>query len=266
MDYIKELGYPATCVVWYKLPGLDLENRLKLLDGDSAVLRMFKKYNDQNISEIELFVQNVNIEIPVWPPENCEGVENNELLHKERESGDKSDGSDSEGSELGESDGSDSDHYNLGEFEYFAEVMSSVGGSRYTPPPKQTSYSGQTSTSSHHSGPAENHLLLCECGIPAVMRTSWTPTILGDVFEGAWAKGHYCSTFEWVDEPGSERCMTVIPGLLRRLSRSTTDAKAFEERIRSLEGRMRNMRTKMYIIAIGAAFSYFVMYISCRPR
>ncbi|KAK4413747.1 hypothetical protein Salat_2787500 [Sesamum alatum] len=121
LDYIKELGYPATCVVWYKLPGLDLENGLKLLDGDSAVLRMFKKYNDQNISEIELFVQNVDIEIPVWPPENSEGVENNELLHKEWESGDESDGSDSEGSELGESDGSDSDHYNLGEFEYFAE-------------------------------------------------------------------------------------------------------------------------------------------------
>ncbi|KAK4419797.1 hypothetical protein Salat_2392600 [Sesamum alatum] len=145
--------------------------------------------------------------------------------------------------------------------------MSSVGGSRYTPPRKQTSYSGQTSTSSHHSGPAENHLLLCECGIPAVMRTSWTPTNPGRRFRGCLGKsGHYCSTFEWVDEPGCERCMTVIPGLLRRLSRSTADAKAFEERIRSLEGRMRNMRTKTYIIAIGAAFSYFVMYISCRPR
>ncbi|KAK4413599.1 hypothetical protein Salat_2772600 [Sesamum alatum] len=64
-------------------------------------------------------------------------------------------------------------------------------------------------------------------------------------------QGHYCSTFEWVDEPGCERCMTVIPGLLRRLSRSTADAKAFEERIRYLEGRIRTMRTKMYIIVIG---------------
>ncbi|KAK4426474.1 hypothetical protein Salat_1416000 [Sesamum alatum] len=100
----------------------------------------------------------------------------------------------------------------------------------------------------------ENHLLLCECGTPAVMRTSWTPTNPGRRFRGCPGKsGHYCSTFEWVDEPGCEQCMTVIPGLLRRLSRSTTDAKAFEERIWYLEGRIRTMRTKMYIIVIGAA-------------
>ncbi|KAK4426888.1 hypothetical protein Salat_1457600 [Sesamum alatum] len=121
LDYIKELGYPVTCVVWYKLPGIGVENELKLLYGDSAVLRLFKKYNDQNISKIELFVQNVDIEIPVWPLENSEGVENNELLNRKRESGDESDGSDGEGLELGESDGSESDHRNLGEFEYFAE-------------------------------------------------------------------------------------------------------------------------------------------------
>ncbi|KAK4413276.1 hypothetical protein Salat_2740200 [Sesamum alatum] len=55
--------------------------------------------------------------------------------------------------------------------------------------------------------------------------------ILEDVFEGT-----YCSTFDWVDESGCERCMTIIPGLLRRLSRSTTDEKAYEERIR-VEGK-----------------------------
>ncbi|KAK4431153.1 hypothetical protein Salat_0877400 [Sesamum alatum] len=68
------------------------------------------------------------------------------------------------------------------------------------------------------------------------------PTFRNDEASPAWV---LCSTFEWVDHPRCQRCVEVIPGLIPRLSRSTANEKAYEDRIRKLEAHVRALRAKL---------------------
>ncbi|KAL8530920.1 hypothetical protein ACS0TY_007807 [Phlomoides rotata] len=61
-------------------------------------------------------------------------------------------------------------------------------------------------------------LVLCDCGIEARLRTSWTKLNPGRRFYGcrAWrVNGGGCSFFEWLDDEISERAKTVILTLLQ---------------------------------------------------
>ncbi|XP_012851465.1 PREDICTED: uncharacterized protein LOC105971162 [Erythranthe guttata] len=60
LGIIKELQLSATTVIWYNLPN---ENGLNLLDSDSGVLQMFKKYSDVKVFQVDLFLQDVDIDI-----------------------------------------------------------------------------------------------------------------------------------------------------------------------------------------------------------
>ncbi|KAK4422023.1 hypothetical protein Salat_2153000 [Sesamum alatum] len=143
--------------------------------------------------------------------------------------------------------------------------MSNVGGSRYTPPRNNSSYSGQSYTTSNDSCHAGTEHRLCECGNPIVTRTSWTILNPGRRFRGcSGKKGSYCSTFEWVDQPGCQRCVEVISGLIRRLSRSTANEKAYEDRIRNLEAHVRFLQAKLYVVLIAAVVTYVGWFASRR--
>ncbi|KAK4422696.1 hypothetical protein Salat_1852100 [Sesamum alatum] len=70
-------------------------------------------------------------------------------------------------------------------------------------------------------------------------------------------QGSYCSTFEWVDQPGCQRCVEVILGLIWRLSRSTANEKAYEDRIRKLEAHVRSLRARLYVVLIAIVVTEF---------
>ncbi|KAK4424951.1 hypothetical protein Salat_1688700 [Sesamum alatum] len=113
----------------------------------------------------------------------------------------------------------------------------------------------------HHMNPAMQLLnfVYVNVGIPLLGGLLGLDQILVDVFEGS-----YCRTIEWVDHAGCQHCVEVIPGLIRRLSRSTANEKAYEDRIRKLEAHVRALRTKLYVVLIATVVTYVGWFASCR--
>ncbi|KAM6599072.1 hypothetical protein CsatA_018681 [Cannabis sativa] len=62
----------------------------------------------------------------------------------------------------------------------------------------------------------------CYCGIPWIVRTSWTEANPGRCFRKcrlAYEDGRGCKFFEWVDVDSCMKCRELIPGLLRKISK-----------------------------------------------
>ncbi|KAJ9566970.1 hypothetical protein OSB04_002936 [Centaurea solstitialis] len=58
----------------------------------------------------------------------------------------------------------------------------------------------------------------CKCGAPTMVRTSWTNTNPGRRFYCCSinvSRGIDCPFLGWVDPTPCNRCMVIIPGLLR---------------------------------------------------
>ncbi|KAL7104244.1 hypothetical protein ACP275_08G232000 [Erythranthe tilingii] len=60
LDMVKELGYPISSVLWYKLPN---ENAIALLETDHDVLKMFKLFVEKNVLQIDMFIQDIDIDM-----------------------------------------------------------------------------------------------------------------------------------------------------------------------------------------------------------
>lgn len=60
MGIVKEIGFPASAIVWFKMPH---KHQLKLLEDDKMVLQMFKLYGATKVYEIDMYVDNVNIDV-----------------------------------------------------------------------------------------------------------------------------------------------------------------------------------------------------------
>ncbi|KAL4340360.1 hypothetical protein GQ457_08G016130 [Hibiscus cannabinus] len=59
---------------------------------------------------------------------------------------------------------------------------------------------------------------LCQCGVPAALRTSWTKDNLGRKFFGCpnfQKKARNCLSFKWFDAKILDRTKVVIVGLLK---------------------------------------------------
>ncbi|KAM7517495.1 hypothetical protein LguiB_016457 [Lonicera macranthoides] len=63
-------------------------------------------------------------------------------------------------------------------------------------------------------------VILCNCGLPVVVRASWTDSNMGRRFRGCQLFGAEvgCGFFRWVDPPMCARALQIILGLLRRIT------------------------------------------------
>ncbi|PWA64229.1 zinc finger, GRF-type [Artemisia annua] len=71
-------------------------------------------------------------------------------------------------------------------------------------------------------------MVVCTCGKPAVVKTSWTNRNPGRSFFGCPTIGSNCPFLGWLDPPMCPRSVYIIPGLLRRIN-------AFEVLLKSLK-------------------------------
>ncbi|KAG8378341.1 hypothetical protein BUALT_Bualt08G0127300 [Buddleja alternifolia] len=63
LNPIRRLGYPPTIVMW--LPNSELENGLRLIDSDRVVCIMFVEYSAENCNVVDVYVENIDIDIPL---------------------------------------------------------------------------------------------------------------------------------------------------------------------------------------------------------
>ncbi|PWA42576.1 zinc finger, GRF-type [Artemisia annua] len=61
-------------------------------------------------------------------------------------------------------------------------------------------------------------MVVCTCGKPAVVKTSWTNRNPGRRFFGCPTIGSNCPFLGWLDPPMCPRSVDIIPGLLRRIN------------------------------------------------
>ncbi|PWA63815.1 zinc finger, GRF-type [Artemisia annua] len=61
-------------------------------------------------------------------------------------------------------------------------------------------------------------MVVCTCGKPAVVKTSWTNRNPGRRFFGCPTIGSNCPFLGWLDPPICPRSVEIIPGLLRRIN------------------------------------------------
>ncbi|PWA79777.1 zinc finger, GRF-type [Artemisia annua] len=61
-------------------------------------------------------------------------------------------------------------------------------------------------------------MVVCTCGKPAVVKTSWTNRNPGQRFFGCPTIGSNCPFLGWLDPPMCPRSVDIIPGLLRRIN------------------------------------------------
>ena len=77
-------------------------------------------------------------------------------------------------------------------------------------------------TKSNHSSFSSSNMVVCHCGAPALVKTSWTSKNPGRRFYGCPRKVSRCDFFCWYDQQMCSRAMEVILGLLR--SKNTVEA------------------------------------------
>ncbi|KAK4435131.1 hypothetical protein Salat_0676400 [Sesamum alatum] len=165
--------------------------------------------------------------------------------------------------------------------------MSNVGESRYTLPRNNSSNSGQSYTTSNESCHADvseavrakmlvniptftihEASTVCFIFLPYNFREKMSVAFFGKLTDYRLnvlvTQGSYCSTFEWVDQPGCQRCVEVIPGLIWCLSRSTANEKAYEDRIRKLEAHVHSLRARLYVVLITVVVTYMRWFASRR--
>ncbi|KAJ0597839.1 putative transcription factor GRF family [Helianthus annuus] len=59
-------------------------------------------------------------------------------------------------------------------------------------------------------------MVICQCGKEAVIITSWTSKNPGRRFYACPEPGRNCRFIGWYDQERCQRCIDIIPGLLRR--------------------------------------------------
>ncbi|KAK4417261.1 hypothetical protein Salat_2551700 [Sesamum alatum] len=112
--------------------------------------------------------------------------------------------------------------------------------------------SSSTRRGTTYASSSDSPFQTCNCGEPVVMRTSWTSANLGRRFRGCSGyrlmklKRLYCGIFEWIDPPMCPRAMEIIPGLLKRISRSDSKLKELNKELANVES-MRRRATKIIL-------------------
>ncbi|KAL0431271.1 UNVERIFIED_CONTAM: hypothetical protein Sradi_0753100 [Sesamum radiatum] len=108
---------------------------------------------------------------------------------------------------------------------------------------------------SNNSMDDETVIHVCNCGLQVVIRTAWTTANPGKRFCGCpGTNGSYCRTFAWVDPPMCQRSKEVIPGLLKRLSRSDALIEELNQRITLLQSNRQRSTKFLVMVPLSTAF------------
>ncbi|KAL8262952.1 hypothetical protein R6Q59_024301 [Mikania micrantha] len=106
-------------------------------------------------------------------------------------------------------------------------------------------------------------MVFCECGKEAIILTSWTNRNPGRRFYGCPDQGSKCRFIGWFDQNQCQRCMDIIPGLLRAKNHFAVENKNLQEQLKALKSETSKMR-KMLIFSwiVDSAFTLQTVAIS----
>ncbi|KAL8249282.1 hypothetical protein R6Q59_006150 [Mikania micrantha] len=91
----------------------------------------------------------------------------------------------------------------------------------------------------------------CECGKEAIILTSWTNRNPGRRFYGCPDQGSKCRFIGWFDQNQCQRCMDIIPGLLRAKNQFAVENKNLQEQLKALKSEASKMRKMLIFSWIG---------------
>ncbi|KAM0042907.1 putative transcription factor GRF family [Helianthus debilis subsp. tardiflorus] len=113
-------------------------------------------------------------------------------------------------------------------------------------------------------------MVFCHCGRDAIIQTSWTSKNPGRRFYACPVQGSNCPFIGWFDQQRCQRCIDIIPGLLRAKNNLESEKMQLQQQNMNLEEenlklQQKNMKVeaksrklKKYLV-----FSWicFVMYV-----
>ncbi|XP_076905839.1 uncharacterized protein LOC143561731 [Bidens hawaiensis] len=106
-------------------------------------------------------------------------------------------------------------------------------------------------------------MVFCECGKEAVIKTSWTDKNPGRGFYSCPVQGSNCKFIGWFDHKKCQRCMDIIPGLLRAKNSLEEANNSLEDAKNKLEEANKNLgykASKMKKMLIASCIC-FIIYV-----
>ncbi|KAJ0500369.1 putative transcription factor GRF family [Helianthus annuus] len=100
-------------------------------------------------------------------------------------------------------------------------------------------------------------MVLCECGKEAVIVTFWTNRNPGRRFYACPDQGSDCRFIGWVDTR-CQRCVDIIPGLLRGKNHAEEQKNKLEVRVKESEEEV--MKLKKWLIISWICFICYIVY------
>ncbi|KAJ0825832.1 putative DNA topoisomerase transcription factor GRF family [Helianthus annuus] len=89
-------------------------------------------------------------------------------------------------------------------------------------------------------------MVMCRCGKEAIILTSWTDNNPGRRFYGCPDQGSTCGFLGWYDLTRCQRCVDIIPGLLRARKNLEAANRVLVDRIKVTEDANRVLEEKIY--------------------
>ncbi|MFS7909641.1 putative transcription factor GRF family [Helianthus anomalus] len=107
-------------------------------------------------------------------------------------------------------------------------------------------------------------MVFCHCGRDAIIQTSWTSKNPGRRFYACPVQGSNCGFIGWYDQERCQRCVDIIPGLLRGKNKLEVDVQKLGHSNVLLEGKLReseanSRKLKMYLVISWVCFTIYVM-------
>ncbi|KAL8267960.1 hypothetical protein R6Q59_001758 [Mikania micrantha] len=103
------------------------------------------------------------------------------------------------------------------------------------------------------------NMVFCECRKEAIILTSWTSRNPGRRFYGCLDQGSKCRFIGWFDQNQCQRCMDIIPGLLRDKNSFAVANKNLQEHVTTLKSEASKMRKMLVFSRIGF-LSYVIWF------
>ncbi|KAK6130378.1 hypothetical protein DH2020_035883 [Rehmannia glutinosa] len=111
------------------------------------------------------------------------------------------------------------------------------------------SFTPSPSKSSHSVNMVNNEGMYCNCGMDALLKTSWTKSNPGRRFWACprYGQNGYCGHFKWADDEMCSRAKQIIPGLLSKINKLQEEIEALQSKEGKFEAEinMANSRLAM---------------------